>query len=172
MSAPEAPPTPTGNPKSSSTSATVAIDILQGHIFHLTAETIKKEFLVKTGEGADLGGTLYYDDTNDLTGQQVINISSDTKGNLVIAFVKKGRQTARFVCKCPFNCSSSIKADHTLYSQLRTPALFPLIPRGIPEIGSTSKRRKRAIKPSATVLAVAPPQVQCASQVMRVRTIV
>ncbi|TFK20797.1 hypothetical protein FA15DRAFT_707756 [Coprinopsis marcescibilis] len=52
---------------------------------------------VKSGEAAELDGTLHYEDTNNLIGQQVAAVTSDGHGRLVLAFVKNGQQTARFV---------------------------------------------------------------------------
>ncbi|TFK23001.1 hypothetical protein FA15DRAFT_705829 [Coprinopsis marcescibilis] len=82
---------------SKTANATLNILIRDGRIYSLDAASIHKKFLVKGGNATSYAGTLYYNDTDDLSGNQVGATSTDSNNRAVVTFSKGTKEIAKFV---------------------------------------------------------------------------
>ncbi|TFK23481.1 hypothetical protein FA15DRAFT_757170 [Coprinopsis marcescibilis] len=82
---------------SKTANASLNILIRDGRIYSLDATSIKKKFEVKGGSATSYAGTLYYNDSDDLSGNQVGATSTDSQNRAVVIFTKGTKEIAKFV---------------------------------------------------------------------------
>ncbi|KAF8593002.1 hypothetical protein BDV93DRAFT_516901 [Ceratobasidium sp. AG-I] len=75
--------------------ATINLLLSSGRIYYLDVPRLYKRFDVKEGNMNTFGGVLYYDDTDDLSGNQAAVVSS-SEGKLVVEFTKRNKVVARY----------------------------------------------------------------------------
>ncbi|KAF8598950.1 hypothetical protein BDV93DRAFT_526441 [Ceratobasidium sp. AG-I] len=75
--------------------ATVDLLLNAGRLYNVTVPKIAKRFDVKDGRVNTFAGTLYYNDADDLSGNQLSTTSTEDN-KLVVEFKKGNRLVAKF----------------------------------------------------------------------------